>query len=73
MKVHASMSLVWLLVASASRAPAPDGPGRDPNKLQVLILTGYNMPGWRAIAGALRSTPEATGRFEVRVNEEPAG
>src|SRR5262249_19590150 len=39
----------------------------------VLILTGYNMHDWRKITESLRSTLEATGRFEVRVNEEPVG
>src|SRR5262245_34914009 len=55
------------------RASAPGAPGRDPKKLQVLILTGYNMHDWRPITEALRSMLEATGRFEVRVNEEPVG
>ena len=73
MKVLASMSLILLLVASSSQAPSPEVPGRDPKKLQVLILTGYNMHDWRTITEALRSTLEATGRFEVRVNEEPVG
>jgi hypothetical protein len=41
-------------------------PGRDAKKLQVLILTGYNLHDWRAITESLRSTLEATGRFEVR-------
>ncbi len=48
-------------------------PGRDSKKLQVLILTGYNMHDWRKITESLRATLEATGRFEVRVNEEPIG
>ena len=48
-------------------------PGRDPQKLQVLILTGYNMHDWRTITTALREMLERTGRFEVRVSEEPAG
>jgi type 1 glutamine amidotransferase len=73
MKILASMSLIVLLAASSSRAPSPGVPGRDPKKLQVLILTGYNMHDWRAVTEELRSTLEATGRFEVRVNEEPAG
>jgi type 1 glutamine amidotransferase len=54
-------------------ASALGAPGRDPKKLQVLILTGYNMHDWRPITEALRSMLEATGRFEVRVNEEPIG
>src|SRR4051812_43834754 len=48
-------------------------PGRDANKLQVLILTGYNMHDWRTMTSALRQELENTGKFQVRVNEEPAG
>jgi len=56
-----------------ANASAPNAPGHDPKKLQVLILTGYNMHDWHSITEALRSTLETTGRFEVRVNEEPVG
>src|SRR5262249_7140139 len=73
MKVRASLSMVLVLAAASPQAPAPQVPGRDPKKLQVLILTGYNMHDWRAVTEILRSTLEATGRFEVRVNEEPVG
>jgi uncharacterized protein len=78
MKERVSMSVVLLLVVASvvsagSQARAPGVPGRDPKKLQVLILTGYNMHDWRRITEALRATLEETGRFEVRVNEEPAG
>jgi hypothetical protein len=48
MKVLALMSLILLLVASSSQAPSPEVPGRDPKKLQVLILAGYNIHDWRA-------------------------
>jgi hypothetical protein len=85
LKKLSSLSVVVLLVASSgaedrapgrepagSQAPAPRVPGRDPRKLQVLILTGYNMHDWRPVTEALRSTLEVTGRFEVRVNEEPS-
>jgi len=48
-------------------------PGRDPQKTQVLILTGYNMHDWRTITASLRDLLERTGRMEVRVNEEPQG
>ena len=60
MKKLSSMSLVMLLVVASdaevrapgrasagSQAPARRVPGRDPKKLQVLILTGYNMHDWR--------------------------
>lgn len=39
----------------------------------MLILTGYNMHEWRAVTEELRAALEATGRFEVRANEEPVG
>jgi hypothetical protein len=71
MKVLASMSLILLLASSSSRAPSPEVPGRVPRKLQVFIVSGDNMHDWRAITEALRSTLEATGRFEVRMNEGP--
>lgn len=61
------------LVAMLAGPAWAETPGRDPKKLQVLILTGYNMHDWRKITESLRSTLEATGRFEVRVNEEPIG
>lgn len=48
-------------------------PGHDPKKIQVLILTGYNMHDWRTVTNSLRGILEASGRFEVRVNEEPQG
>ena len=86
MKKLSLMSVVVFLVVSfdaevrapgrasaGSQVPPRRVPGRDPKKLQVLILTGYNMHEWRPITEALRSTLEATGRFEVRVNEEPVG
>src|SRR5262245_7087423 len=73
MKLMTSMSVVLVLTVFPTRGPAPEVPGRDAKKLQVLILTGYNMHDWRAITEALRSTLEQTSRFEVRVNEEPVG
>ena len=73
MKLFFSMSVVLALAVFPSQVPAPEVAGRDAKKLQVLILTGYNMHDWRKITEALRSTLEATGRFEVRVNEEPVG
>lgn len=56
-----ALALILLVLSPESRAPgegAPRVPGRDPKKLQVLILTGYNMHDWRRITEALRSTLE---------------
>ena len=72
MKVLLLLMSCLLTLAASSRSAAP-APGRDPKKLQVLILTGYNMHDWRKITESLRATLEGTGRFEVRVNEEPSG
>jgi type 1 glutamine amidotransferase len=72
--VVAAVSVVLVHTPDRTEAQARSAvPGRDPKKLQVLILTGYNMHDWHPITEALRSILEATGRFQVRVNEEPIG
>jgi type 1 glutamine amidotransferase len=67
------MMMAALLIAATANSLCAEVPGRDANKLQALILTGYNMHPWRPMTEVLRQHLEATGRFEVRVNEEPAG
>ena len=44
-----------------------------PGALKVLILTGRNNHDWRASTPSLRRLLVDTGRFDVRVCEEPAG
>ncbi len=66
----ASFSLSLLAAALSAQTVIP---GRDSGKLQVLILTGYNMHDWRKMTAELRDILERTGKFQVRVNEEPAG
>jgi len=41
--------------------------------IRVLILTGQNNHDWRATTPVLRTMLINTGRFDVRVNEEPTG
>ena len=41
--------------------------------LRALILTGQNNHDWRATTPLLRTLLLNTGRFDVRVNEEPTG
>jgi type 1 glutamine amidotransferase len=41
--------------------------------IRVLILTGQNNHDWRATTPLLRNMLLNTGRFDVRVNEEPRG
>lgn len=50
--------------------------GHDSNKLQVLLATGYNSTyrhDWRRNSAEIRRFLEESGRFEVRINEEPRG
>jgi type 1 glutamine amidotransferase len=54
-----------LVAAAAAAAPPPP--------LRILILSGQNNHDWRTTTPFLRQTLEATGRFDVRVTEEPAG
>jgi type 1 glutamine amidotransferase len=42
-------------------------------KIKVLILTGVNNHDWRATTPLLREILDATGRFDIRVNEEGRG
>jgi predicted dehydrogenase len=42
-------------------------------RLRVLILSGRNNHDWRASTPHLRRILDATGRFDVRVTEEPSG
>ena len=44
-----------------------------PGAIRALILTGQNNHDWRATTPVLCRLLQNTGRFDVRVNEEPAG
>jgi uncharacterized protein len=44
-----------------------------PGAIRALILSGQNNHGWRTTTPFLRTLLLTTGRFDVRVNEEPAG
>lgn len=44
----------------------------EPGKTRVLILSGRNNHDWRGSTAHLRRILEATGRFDVRVTEEPS-
>ena len=56
-----------VLLLAAWSAAAADA------SVRVLILAGRNNHGWRATTPVLRESLEATGRFDVRVSEDPAG
>jgi uncharacterized protein len=44
-----------------------------PGAIRALVFSGRNNHDWRATTPALRKLLEDTGRFDVRVVEEPAG
>lgn len=69
--VLAPICLIWGLVAPQTKVP-----GHDASKIQVLLLTGYNSTPnhhWREIDPILRDVLERSGKFEVRIEEEPRG
>lgn len=70
MMLRVALLLFFGLYLNAADKPIP---GHDPKKIQILILTGYNMHDWRTMTSALREILERTGKFETRVNEEPQG
>lgn len=67
-------SVLWisLLAASLPAQQLNDDLFFAPGKTRVLILSGRNNHDWRASTAHLRRILEATGRFDVRVTEEPS-
>jgi uncharacterized protein len=71
MRIVTAVVLAFLgLTSSAAAQPSPPP---DPNKIQVLIVTGQHVHDWRGTTPLLKQILEATGKFEVRVNEEFRG
>ena len=67
---------LFALAGQAQVAPLPasaEAPYFQPGKIRVLILSGRNNHDWRTTTPFLQRILEATGRFDVRVTEEPAG
>src|SRR5450755_3501146 len=62
-----------LLLASVAIAQSvPEKFSFEAGSIRVLILTGRNNHDWRATTPYLRRVLETTGKFDVRVTEEPA-
>ncbi len=63
-----------MTAACFAQATAPDDSFFfEKGKIRVLILTGRNNLDWRETTPHLRRILDATGRFDVRVTEEPSG
>jgi type 1 glutamine amidotransferase len=74
----AALALALSLLALAGTAhaqAAADVRGRffQPGKLRALLLSGRNNHDWRSTTPYLRQLLVGSGRFDVRVVEEPAG
>jgi hypothetical protein len=63
------------LLAAGAPGPTPDVRARffQKDKQRVLLLSGRNNHDWRTTTPFLRQLLVDTGRFDVRVVEEPAG
>src|SRR5271166_2631640 len=62
-----------LLTVGAAAQAIPDRFFFEEGKIRVLILTGRNNHDWRSTTPYLRHALQLTGKFDVRVTEEPDG
>lgn len=70
---HSAPVLPLVLLAAYLSPALPDAAAEQPGAIRVLILSGRNNHDWRATTPFLRKILLDSGRFDVRVNEEPAG
>ncbi len=69
-----SSAIILLLLTLNSFAQSPkDAPSSSPTALRALILSGDGNHDWRTTTPFLRQLLLDSGRFDVRVNESPAG
>jgi uncharacterized protein len=69
--VSLPLAATILLPLAAQTTPVPDEFHFQEGKVRVLILTGRNNHAWRETTPFLRQVLTSTGRFDVRVMEEP--
>lgn len=62
-----------LLLAFCTVSAQDTIPFFQPGKIRVLILSGRNNHDWRSTTPFLRKVLVSSGRFDVRVEEEPVG
>src|SRR6266568_3784364 len=69
----AGATLLLLLAVNSLAQPAKNAPSASPAMLRALILSGEGSHDWRTTTPFLRQLLLDSGRFDVRVNESPAG
>lgn len=67
------LTILCLPLLASLPVQAQPYPAADPDKIQVLIVTGRHVHYWPDTTPVLRKVLEDTGRFEVRVSEEFRG
>jgi lysophospholipase L1-like esterase/type 1 glutamine amidotransferase len=67
----ASWGLVAVGAAETARA-TPGGAGVAAEPISTLVLTGHNNHNWAFTSRVHAETLEATGRFRVRISDDPA-
>ena len=67
------ISILALLGLVATGLVAVSQAAQPPAKIRVLLITGDDVPvhPWRATTDSVRKTLEATGKFDVKVAEDP--
>jgi type 1 glutamine amidotransferase len=73
MSITRSALLLAISLGLAGAQEVPDKFYFAEGKVRVLILSGRNNHDWRVTTPHLRRILESTGRFDVRVSEEPTG
>ena len=66
---------VWIFLPALAASSTSEDLSRffRPGAVRVLILSGRNNHDWRTTTPFLRKLLTDSGRFDVRVCEEPAG
>ena len=72
-KMIAAMQLGVAILCPKPATAQVTIPFFQPGKIRVLILSGRNNHDWRTTTPFLRKTLVESGRFDVRVEEEPMG
>ncbi len=67
------ISILGLVGLLAISVVAVAQTAQQPAKVRVLLITGDDVPAhpWRATTDSIRKTLEATGKFDVKVSEDP--